>query len=99
MGWGRRRRRRDADLLVDVVVDGTVHRVLSGRSVAGALHGIGVRGWPMPEGGLPGGPYCGMGACYRCEVTIDGARSRACLTHSRAGMTVETTRPQGRAKS
>jgi D-hydroxyproline dehydrogenase subunit gamma len=36
-------------------------------------------------------PYCMMGVCFECLVTIDGVGNRqACLIPARAGMRVET---------
>lgn len=41
----------------------------------------------------PRGPYCLMGVCFDCLVTIDGVGSRqACLVRVREGMQVETQR-------
>ncbi|GAA5237135.1 (2Fe-2S)-binding protein [Verticiella sediminum] len=41
-------------------------------------------------GGVPRGPYCMMGVCYDCLVTIDGQANRqACMTPVRDGMRVE----------
>jgi predicted molibdopterin-dependent oxidoreductase YjgC len=40
-------------------------------------------------GGVPRGPYCMMGICYDCLVTIDGRENQqACMTTVRAGMSV-----------
>ncbi|MGC1330458.1 (2Fe-2S)-binding protein [Pseudomonas sp.] len=40
-------------------------------------------------GGQPRGPYCLMGACFECLVTIDGVPNRqACLVLAREGMVV-----------
>ena len=41
--------------------------------------------------GKPRAPYCLMGVCFDCLVTIDGVGSRqACLVPVREGMAVET---------
>lgn len=41
--------------------------------------------------GEPRGPWCGMGVCFECELTVDGREGvRACLTPVRPGMTVTT---------
>src|SRR5581483_1974099 len=41
--------------------------------------------------GAPRGPFCGMGACFDCLVTVDGRPSqRACLTKVAAGMEVSS---------
>ena len=44
-----------------------------------------------PVTGAPRAPYCLMGVCFDCLVTIDGVGSRqACLVPVREGMAVET---------
>jgi aerobic-type carbon monoxide dehydrogenase small subunit (CoxS/CutS family) len=43
-----------------------------------------------PVLGDPRGAYCGMGACYECEVVVDEITVRACLTPIRPGMRVRT---------
>lgn len=49
--------------------------VVTRRSVSGELRG----------------PFCGMGICQECRVTIDGVRHRlACQTICAAGMSVVT---------
>ncbi len=41
----------------------------------------------------PRGPYCLMGVCFDCLVTIDGVGNRqGCLVRVREGMQVETQR-------
>lgn len=39
--------------------------------------------------GTERGPFCLMGACYDCAVSIDGRSVQACMTPVRAGMKVE----------
>ncbi|HCI6741169.1 TPA: (2Fe-2S)-binding protein, partial [Klebsiella variicola subsp. variicola] len=34
-------------------------------------------------------PFCGMGVCQECRVTVDGLRVLACQTLCRAGMQIE----------
>ncbi|MCG7372347.1 MULTISPECIES: (2Fe-2S)-binding protein [Pseudomonas] len=41
--------------------------------------------------GQPRAPFCGMGICQECRVTIDGRRQLACQTLCREGMQVERT--------
>ena len=44
-----------------------------------------------PVSGVPRAPYCMMGVCFDCLVTIDGVGSRqACLVPVQAGMAIET---------
>lgn len=43
--------------------------------------------------GAPRAPYCMMGVCFDCLVTIDGIGNRqACLTRVRDGMRIEMQR-------
>ncbi len=62
-----------------------------GDSVAAALFAAGIadcRDTAVSE--VPRGPYCMMGVCYDCLVTIDGRpNQQACMTLVRAGMNVE----------
>jgi sarcosine oxidase subunit alpha len=44
-----------------------------------------------PVTGAPRAPYCLMGVCFDCLVTIDGVGSwQSCMVLVREGMTVET---------
>jgi predicted molibdopterin-dependent oxidoreductase YjgC len=43
--------------------------------------------------GVPRGPYCMMGICYDCLVTIGGRENQqACMTPVRDGMSIERQR-------
>ena len=44
-----------------------------------------------PVSGTPRGPFCMMGACFECVVSVDGHTERACMTEVRDGMCVEMT--------
>lgn len=37
----------------------------------------------------PRAPFCGMGICQECRVTINGLRRLACQTLCQAGMRIE----------
>ena len=67
----------------------------TGVSVAAALLTGGhtsIRHTPVT--GSPRGPWCLMGACFDCLVTIDGAADmQACLTPVRDGMRIELQSP------
>lgn len=39
--------------------------------------------------GAPRAPFCGMGICQECRMTIDGRRQLACQALCREGMHVE----------
>jgi predicted molibdopterin-dependent oxidoreductase YjgC len=86
------RRRPEAAPTLAIRVDGREVPARAGESVAAALLAAGLaRFRDAPAGGAPRGPYCMMGTCFDCLVTIDGAGSRqACLETVREGMAVET---------
>ena len=72
--------------------DGVRMTARAGDTVAAALLAGGVRSCrTTPVSGAPRAPYCMMGVCFECLVTIDGVGSRqACLVPVRDGMRVET---------
>ena len=80
--------------LVRLLVDGEPVEAREGDSLAAALLAAGrVACRTTPVGGAPRAPYCMMGVCFECLVTIDGMGSRqACLVEAREGMRVETQR-------
>jgi len=73
-------------------VDGQPIRARAGDTVAAALLAAGIDHCrTTPVSGAPRAPYCLMGVCFDCLVTIDGIGSRqACLVPVREGMAVET---------
>ena len=75
-------------------VDGQQVAAREGDSVAAALVASGIVDFrTTAEGGAPRGPFCMMGACFDCLVTIDGVADRqACMTKVRAGMRIERQR-------
>ena len=64
----------------------------AGDTVAAALLAAGIDHCrTTPVSGAPRAPYCLMGVCFDCLVTIDGVGSRqGCLVPVREGMAVET---------
>jgi predicted molibdopterin-dependent oxidoreductase YjgC len=78
--------------VVTIVVDGTPVAARAGDSVAAALLASGVRAFRATAiSGAPRGPFCMMGACFDCVVTVDGQRNvQGCLTRVIDGMRVET---------
>ena len=86
--------------MVDIVVDGAAITARAGDTVAAAMLAA---GWSCcrttPVTGAPRGPFCLMGVCFECLVTIDGrASQQGCLVTVAAGMRVETqhgARPLG----
>jgi D-hydroxyproline dehydrogenase subunit gamma len=76
---------------VEIEVDGARVTAFEGESVATALLAAGVRVFRRTASGAPRGPFCNMGACFDCLVTIDGESfQRACRSRVRQGMRVET---------
>ena len=77
---------------VSLSVDGKAVTAFPGDSVAAALLAAGVVACrTTPVSGAPRAPYCMMGICFECLVTIDGIGSRqACLARVRDGMRIET---------
>lgn len=77
---------------VEIVVDDATVAVPSAGTVASALLALGHDAFrKTPTRGLARGPFCMMGVCFDCLVTIDGVANRqSCLVPIRAGMRVET---------
>ena len=86
------RRLHDAGAAVSVTVDGRPVEARVGDSVAAAMLAAGVPHCrTTPVSGAPRAPYCMMGACFDCLVTIDGVGNRqGCLVAVRDGMAIET---------
>ncbi len=87
------KRLADAGAAVAITVDGKPVAARAGDTVAAP------RCWPpastiaapTPVTGAPRAPYCLMGVCFECLVTVDGVGSRqGCLIPVREGMKVET---------
>lgn len=79
---------------VALTIDGRSVSARAGESVAAALLAAGFDHCrTTPISGAPRAPYCMMGVCFDCLVTIDGVGNRqACLISVRAGMAIETQR-------
>ena len=86
------KRLAEAGTTVALTIDGKSVQAKSGDTVAAALLAAGIeRCRTTPVTGAPRAPYCLMGVCFDCLVTLDGVGSRqACLVAVRDGMTVET---------
>ncbi|MFV0294597.1 MAG: (2Fe-2S)-binding protein [Hyphomicrobiaceae bacterium] len=84
---------------VTVIVDGAALEVSENDSVAATLLAAGkdhVRRHPVTL--APRAPYCFMGVCFECLVTIDGVGNRqSCMVPVREGMVIETQ--QGRREA
>jgi D-hydroxyproline dehydrogenase subunit gamma len=89
--------RRLPDVAIDpvaITVDGRPVVARAGDTVAAALLAAGIDHCRLtPVSGAPRAPYCLMGVCFDCLVTIDRVGNRqSCLIPVRAGMRVETQR-------
>lgn len=74
-----------------ITVDGRDVPAYPGEPLAAALLAAGYRAVRRTGGGAPRGPYCNMGVCFECVVSVDGVPAvRSCLTDVRAGMRVRT---------
>ena len=75
-----------------VEIDGKVVCARAGDTVAAAMLAAGIdhcRTTPVSD--APRAPYCLMGVCFECLVTVDGIGNRqGCLVPVRDGMQIET---------
>jgi len=72
-------------------VDGEPVSAYPGESLAAALVAAGRRATRRTASGALRGPYCNMGVCFECVVTVDGTPgTRSCVVPVRAGMRVAT---------
>lgn len=77
---------------IAVTIDGEAFNAREGDSVAAALLASG-RGHcrTTPVSGAKRAPYCMMGVCFDCLVTVDGIGNRqGCLVRVHDGMRIET---------
>jgi D-hydroxyproline dehydrogenase subunit gamma len=77
---------------VRLTVDGRAIEARSGDSVAAALLAAGIDVCrTTPVSGAPRAPYCMMGVCFDCLVTVDGVGNRqGCLVRVAEGMALAT---------
>ena len=71
--------------------DGREIEAQAGETIAAALAASDIVAVRQARSGAPRGPFCGMGVCFDCLVTVDGRPSqRACLTKIEAGMDIRS---------
>jgi sarcosine oxidase subunit alpha len=77
---------------IAITIDGVRVQACAGDSVAAALLAAGIgRCRTTPVSGAPRAPYCMMGVCFDCLVTIDGVGNRqACMVSVTEDMAIET---------
>jgi hypothetical protein len=80
-----------------ITFDGEPIHVCTGQTVAAALIASGRSSWRRTRGDSPRGLFCGIGVCFDCLVTVNGARSaRACLVTAAPGDVVVSEHGAGR---
>jgi predicted molibdopterin-dependent oxidoreductase YjgC len=77
---------------IRMTIDGKPVEARAGDSVAAAMLAAGLGHCrTTPVSGAKRAPYCMMGVCFDCLVTVDGIGNRqGCLIEVREGMRVET---------
>jgi predicted molibdopterin-dependent oxidoreductase YjgC len=77
------------DEWIEFRFDGEAVRSRRGESIAAALIAAGVDAFGSDASGAPRGPYCNMGTCFECVLTVDDAPlTRSCLTTAESGQDV-----------
>lgn len=81
---------------VTLTVDGREVEAYLGETIATALLAAGVVAFRSGDRRSDTrAPYCGMGVCFECTVSIEGgSRVRACMTPVRPGLSVRTAAPE-----
>src|SRR5262245_60978758 len=76
---------------VPIRFDGREFLALPGETIAATLAAADVVAVRQARSGAPRGPFCGMGVCFDCLVTVNGRPGqRACLTKVEEGMDVRS---------
>jgi predicted molibdopterin-dependent oxidoreductase YjgC len=88
------RRLHEEAKAVRITVDGREVQAREGDSIAAAMLAAGFTSCrATPVTGAPRAPYCMMGACFDCLVTVNGVGNRqGCLVRVTEGMAIATQR-------
>jgi predicted molibdopterin-dependent oxidoreductase YjgC len=83
--------------VVHITLDGRELEAYEGDTIASALLANGIRTFrTTPHSGELRGPFCGVGRCPDCMMTVDGVLNvRTCVTPVRDGMRIETQQGLG----
>jgi predicted molibdopterin-dependent oxidoreductase YjgC len=75
--------------------DGAPVPFVPGQTIGAALAAAGIVSWRTTRRDRsPRGLFCGIGVCFDCLVTVDGARTqRACLAAASEGQDVRSSDP------
>jgi D-hydroxyproline dehydrogenase subunit gamma len=90
---------RSGATALSVTIDGVRHVARRGDTVAAVLLMSGAAATRVsPVSAAPRAPYCMMGVCFECLVTIDGVGNRqGCLVEVADGMHIETQKTRREA--
>lgn len=79
---------------ITVTINGTPVTAYAGETVAAILLANDINLFYKTDNGKARGPYCNMGTCFECRVTITTENSkswqRACMTTAEHGMSIST---------
>lgn len=76
---------------VRITVDGDPLTGVAGQTIAGVMLAAGRRSWRQTASGAPRGVFCGIGVCFDCLLTVNGAPDvRACRRRAQNGDVVTT---------
>ena len=81
------RRVKPQDYTVTIYIDDKPFSATAGESVANILLNEGFNSVHTDPNGKPRGPYCMMGVCFDCMITLqDGRVEQACQTYAEDGI-------------
>ncbi|MCX6556135.1 MAG: (2Fe-2S)-binding protein [Candidatus Aminicenantes bacterium] len=80
----------DRSNAIHIRVNGRLVAAVLGETVLAALTAAGYKVLKKSNvRGEPRGPFCGMGVCYECLVTIDGVpKQRSCMVEAADNMEI-----------
>jgi NADPH-dependent 2,4-dienoyl-CoA reductase/sulfur reductase-like enzyme len=81
-----------SDIVVRFTYDDRIVEARQSDTIASALINAGETRFRVDRGGHARAPFCGMGACFECLVTVDGQAQRACLERATDGVRVRPYR-------
>ncbi len=80
----------------EIFLDGRPLQAQPGQTIAEVLLSAGVRTFRYSRRGSPRGPFCTMGVCFECRMTVDGQPNvRTCMTPAVPGCRVERQADDG----
>ncbi|MBI2807057.1 MAG: FAD-dependent oxidoreductase [Planctomycetes bacterium] len=75
---------------VTVTIEGCPVETQTGCSIAACVMQANGPALRQSVSGAPRGPFCGMGVCFECRMTVDGTlHQRTCMVNCRDGMRIQ----------